>query len=142
LAVYFRTTEEVYQILGSFFESLIPLPQAALIHKVGGTVRFQFHDPDAMVSWVPEDPAVTGKDFHVIMGPDQPEATLIFDQPADLANRFWQGQLDLAQALSRQQIRATGPLSRAMKLLPSLDEIYPLYPGHVRELGREDLVLP
>ena len=142
MGVYFQDADELYRVLGSFFESLIPLPQATLIHKVGGTGRFQFHDPEAFVSWVPEDPALTGRDFHVIMGPEQPPATLIFDQAADLANRFWQGQLDLAQALSRQQIRATGPLSRAMKLLPSLDEIYPLYPDHVRSLGREDLVLP
>lgn len=137
----FRDADEVYEILGSFFESLIPLPQAALIHKVGGIVRFDFHHPDAQISWVPEDPAVTGRDFHVVLGTPQPEPLLRFDQDADLANRFWQGHLDLAQALSRQQIRATGPLSRAMKLLPSLDEIYPLYPPHVRAHGRPDLVI-
>jgi hypothetical protein len=137
----FSDTDEVYRVLGGFFESLIPLPQAALIHKVGGVVRFHFHNPEALLSWVPEDPAVTGRDFHVVLGEPQPEALLAFDQDADLANRFWQGRLDLAQALSRQQIRAAGPLSRAMKLLPSLDEIYPLYPDHVRRLGRPDLVV-
>jgi hypothetical protein len=139
--MYFSDTEDVYRILGSFFESLIPLPQAALIHKVGGVVAFRFHHPEARIAWVPENPAETGRDFRVVLGEPQPEPLLAFDQDADLANRFWQGKLDLAQALSRQQIRATGPLSRAMKLLPSLDEIYPLYPEHVRRLGRPDLVV-
>jgi hypothetical protein len=137
----FADREEVYRVLGGFFEALTTLPQAALIHKVGGVVRFQFHHPDATLSWVPEDPAVTGRDFHVVLGDDGPPPLLAFDQDADLANRFWQGRLDLAQALSRQQIRATGPLSRAMKLLPSLDEIYPLYPDHLVRLGRADLVM-
>lgn len=137
----FQDTDEVYRVLGGFFESLIPLPQAALIHKVGGVVRFELHHPEAVISWVPDDPKVSGRDFHVIIGEPQPGALLTFNQDADLANRFWQGKLDLAQALSRQQIRAAGPLSRAMKLLPSLDEIYPLYPDHVTRLGRPDLVI-
>jgi len=140
--VVFADTDEVYRVLGSFFESLIDRPQAALIHKVGGVVRFHFHNPEALLAWVPDDPAVTGRDFHVVLGDGQPPALLAFEQDADLANRFWQGRLDLAQALSRQQIRAVGPLSRAMKLLPSLDEVYPLYPDHVRALGRPDLVVP
>lgn len=138
----FADTEEVYRILGGFFESLIPLPEAALIHKVGGVIEFNLHHPDAQISWIPEDPAVTGKDFHVVYGMAEEPALLKFDQDADLANRFWQGRLDLAQALSRQQIRAIGPLSRAMKLLPSLDRIYPLYPDFVVAQGRPDLVVP
>lgn len=137
----FADPDEVYRVLGGFFETLTTLPQAALIHKVGGVVRFALHNPEATLTWVPEDPALTGRDFHVVLGGEAPEPLLAFDQDADLANRFWQGRLDLAQALSRQQIRATGPLSRAMKLLPSLDEIYPLYPDHVVALGRSDLVM-
>jgi hypothetical protein len=66
---------------------------------------------------------------------------LEFEQSAEVGNQFWQGKLDLAQALARQQIIPKGPLAKAMKIVPQMNWIYPKYREFLKEKGRDDLVL-
>lgn len=135
----FESADELYRILGGFFETVRRVEEAYLIHQVGGAIAFEFDDPTARLTWVPD--SGTPVPFHVEAGPGSP-ALLTFRQSGDTAHRFWLGYLDLQQALARQQVRASGPLSRAMKLIPHLDAIYPLYHDFLGELGREDLIWP
>lgn len=135
----FQHPEELYEILGTFFETVRHVEEAHLIHQVGGAIAFEFDNPDARLTWVP-DPG-QAVPFHVEAGAGAP-GLLTFRQNGDTAHRFWLGYLDLQQALARQQVRASGPLSRAMKLIPHLDAIYPLYHEHLQRIGREDLIWP
>jgi hypothetical protein len=135
----FESVGELYDILGGFFEKVRHVQEAYLIHQVGGAIAFEFELPRGRLVWVPDpgDPVP----FHVEEGADA-KSLLTFRQNGDTAHRFWLGYLDLQQALARQQVRASGPLSRAMKLIPHLDRIYPVYHQHLNEIGRADLVWP
>lgn len=135
----FQSPEELCEVLGGFFEKVRHVQEAYLIHQVGGAIAFEFDMPAGRLVWVPDadDPVP----FHVEHGQRAP-SLLTFRQTGDTAHRFWLGFLDLQQALARQQVRATGPLSRAMKLIPHLDRIYPIYHEHLKEIGREDLMWP
>jgi hypothetical protein len=136
----FETDEALYDILGRFFEKVRYVEEAHLIHQVGGSIAFEFSDPAARLTWVP-DLTTDAPPFHVEAG-GAGAALLTFRQSGDTAHRFWLGYLDLQQALARQQVRASGPLSRAMKLLPHLDRIYPIYHQHLADIGRPDLIWP
>jgi len=138
----FDTAEDLYRILGGFFEKVRYVEEAYLIYQVGGTIAFAFERPTAWVRWVPQHGDQVETPFRVEFGPDTGTALLTFEQAGDTAHRFWLGYLDLQQALARQQVRARGPLSRAMKLIPHLDRIYPLYHRHLAEIGRPDLIWP
>ena len=126
---FFADASALYAGIGGFFESLTNAPEGQLIHRVGGPLLFVYHRPAARILWTPCDPPGAWPAFRVQCGADADAVPplLTFEQDGDTAHHFWLGEIDLAQALARQQLRATGPLSRAMKLLPHLDTVYPRY---------------
>jgi len=133
----FADKEALYGVLGAFFETLPAGPHGPLIHRVGGPILFTFHRPEARILW---EPLPGGPpEFAVHYDAEQPEPLLRFEQDADLAHRFWQGEVDLQDALARQQIRAKGPLARAMKLIPQLDPVYLAYRQFLAGRGGEGL---
>jgi hypothetical protein len=136
----FRDAKELEEVLGGFFETLRFVEQAYLVDQIGGSVEFLFHRPDTRITWVLEEGADTEAPFRVAIGPMAEPPLLTFEQDGDTAHRFWLGRVDLQQALARQQVKARGPLSRAMKLIPHLDTIYPLYRTYLENLGRPDLL--
>ncbi len=146
----FKDAEALYDILGGFFSDRVRwTDEAHLIHQVGGPITFIFERPAAQICWVPEaasaepeEPSSERAPFRLVLGAAGPTPLLTFRQDGDTAHRFWLGLLDLQQALARQQVRAQGPLSRAMKLLPHLDAIYPLYPEYLTSRGHGDLLPP
>lgn len=136
----FQDSAALYEILGGFFDTRVRFTEEAhLIHQVGGPILFVFEAPAAQICWVPAEAGCRAP-FDLALDGQGPAPLLTFRQSGDTAHRFWLGGLDLQQALARQQVRAEGPLSRAMKLLPHLDAIYPLYPGYLHAVGRADLV--
>lgn len=131
----FADTQGLYGTIGGFFETLTTAGEGQLIHRVGGPVLFIYHRPEGRILWTPCPPPGSWPAFRVSYGEESASATplLTFEQDADTAHRFWRGEIDLAQALARQQLRAVGSLSRAMKLLPHLDPVYPRYAAFVRQ---------
>jgi hypothetical protein len=125
----FTDAAGLYATLGGFFRTLAMAAEGQLIHRVGGPILFVYHVPEARILWVPCVPPGSWPAFRVLLGADagSEPPLLTFEQDGETAHRFWLGRLDLAQALARQQVRALGPLSRAMKLLPHLDPVYPRY---------------
>ena len=115
------------------------MDQAYLVHQIGGTMEFIFRKPSARIRWIPEGEGAPAP-FRVAYGEPAEPVLLTFEQDGDTAHRFWLGRINLQQALARQQVMARGPLSRAMKLIPHLDTIYPLYHDYLTDIGRPDLL--
>lgn len=135
----FESAESLENTLGQFFERLRHVDQAYLIYQIGGTMEFIFRKPSTRIRWIPQ-PQGEGLPFQVGYGEPTEPVLLTFEQDGDTAHRFWLGRVNLQQALARQQVVARGPLSRAMKLIPHLDTIYPLYHAYLQEIGRADLL--
>ncbi|PSR21487.1 MAG: hypothetical protein C7B45_10700 [Sulfobacillus acidophilus] len=135
----FESAKSLENTLGAFFERLREVDQAYLIYQIGGTMEFIFRKPATRIRWIPQ-PQGEGLPFKVAYGEPTEPVLLTFEQDGDTAHRFWLGQVNLQQALARQQVIARGPLSRAMKLIPHLDTIYPLYHSYLEEIGRSDLL--
>lgn len=129
----FADTQHLYRTIGGFFETLTTAEEGQLIHRVGGSILFIYHRPEGRMLWTPCPPPGSWPAFGVTYGEAcaAEPPLLTFEQDADTAHRFWLGEIDLVQALARQQLRAIGPLSRAMKLLPHLDPVYPRYAAFV-----------
>jgi len=133
----YTNTETLHDVLGGFFQTLTTAPEGQLIHRVGGAILFEFHRPQGKILWVPAAEPDSWPAFEVRTGSDAEgvQPLLTFVQDGDLAHRFWLGEVDLAEALARQQLKAIGPLSRAMKLLPHLDPVYARYRAYAAERG-------
>lgn len=138
----FKDEEELYAVLGGFFDKVAETEESKEMiasTDVGDDydafVQYVFHKPEGKITWVEED----GR-LKIVCGDIDIQPELIFEQTGDVGNKFWLGKLDLQQALARQQITARGPLAKALKVVPMLEEIYPAYREYLEELGREDLL--
>jgi hypothetical protein len=54
---------------------------------------------------------------------------------ADVAHRFWLGQLNLIKALSSKDIKSSGSIPKLLKLLPVIKPAFVIYPEILTEMG-------
>jgi 2-oxoisovalerate dehydrogenase E1 component len=133
----FRDTDHLYRVLDAFFRRVTARAEVANALLARPMVlRFRYDAPagqvtidlrKAPIAWTFGDTALV------------PDLELI--QSADVANRFWQGQLAIATAVATRKVVARGPISWALALLPALKPAYPIYVEVLRELGEHALVI-
>jgi hypothetical protein len=68
------------------------------------------------------------------------DPTILMTMEAFTAHLFWMQKLNLMAAITRGQIKAKGPIPKAMRLLPMLKPFYKNYRIVLAELGRDDLL--
>lgn len=137
----FRDAEELYRCIGGLFDKATT--DDGMGRKVGESniiIRFEYADPEAILTIDAKSAAPVGKFFRTIRGENDLKPDVRMTMRADVAHQFWLGKINLTAALSRKQIIAYGPLTVIMKLLPVIKPAYKLYHDHLRELGRDDLL--
>ena len=135
--VGFADTDRLYRVFDAFFRRLAAesdVVDALVVSQL--VVRFRFKNPDGQVT-VDLRQAPISWEFGDT--PLEPELELI--QSADVANRFWQGRLNITSAIATRKVVARGPISKALALLPALQPAYPLYTQVLHELGEEALLI-
>jgi hypothetical protein len=133
---YFESEQEVYDTLGKLFEDLRDDPDLFPKFQNANTiVRYEFHHPDSQITVK----MLEGESGQVDLGPSElePEVTMTMD--ADTAHRFWLGKVNVTVALARGQIRASGPVSKILRLVPLTKPVFPRYEAQLEEQGRTDL---
>ena len=99
-------------------------------------MKFVWRDPVLTVTLdFTKDP------FTVHINDETIAPTTTFTLTADVAHKFWHGQVNLAKALTTKAIVARGPIPKILKLLPAIKPLYTRYPLHLKEEGRADLAL-
>jgi len=142
---YFKDSNECDEILGGFFRRMSEA--VANRDKVIVEIQNKLAEMNLIVKFVWRDPVLTvtldfTKDpFAVYINDDDVTPTATFTLTADVAHKFWHGQVNLAKALTTKTIVARGPIPKILKLLPVLKPLYTRYPLHLKEIGRAELVL-
>ena len=122
----FESTEKMYEVLGSLFESL--LGDEAMIKKYIASkiiIKFTIHDPDGFI-WLTED-------AKVICGSADLKPTIEMKLSGDSCHKFWLKELKMPVALAKGLIKAKGPMPKVLKLLPLLKPAYEAYPAIARK---------
>lgn len=139
----FKDEQEIYALIGEFFEEIknsepIREMMNSLVPGEGydAYVQFVYHNPEGKVTWYESEDG----SIELICGETERRPELKFEQSADIGHKFWLGDLDLQQALARQQMTAEGPLAKALQALPHIEKIYPMYREYLQRTGREDLL--
>ena len=131
----FTDEAEVYEYLGRIFE--IGTKKEGLADRLassGVVLRIHYTDPDAVVTVdLPQKVVETGADSTAT-------PTIELFMSADTGNSFWLGQVNLPVAMTRGKVRAKGPTTKLLKLLPAAKELYPEYRQLLVDRGREDLL--
>ena len=136
----FEKSEDMQAVLAAVLERGQDTNTAKGLAKAGLTVAFEYEGPKLRLVMDGKSPP-EGQTIGYFFGDDAPKPDVTFTLNADVGHRFWCGKLNVPQALSRGQIKATGSIAGALKLLPLMPPLYEKYREVMTEKGRaEDLV--
>jgi len=133
--LYFKDTEQLYNILVPFFNDLMNNPEIGpKVIASGLIIKFIYHDPEGVIIiHLPNEEIIQGDREEI--KPD-----VIMSMNSDVAHRFWLGKVNLVAALTKGDIRAKGPIPKIMKLLPIIKGAYAIYKNYLTEKGFEELI--
>jgi hypothetical protein len=135
----FRDADQVYELLGGLFDRLMKDENIAQKGAESGLIiHFVYTDPDSEI-WLDAHEKDPGK-IKVVCGPAGIEPEVEMSMKADIAHRFWLGNVNLMVALTRRQIVAKGPIPKIMKLLPIIKPAYAMYHDLLKEKGLESMI--
>jgi putative sterol carrier protein len=119
---FFTSPEEVYQYIGGVFREAEHHPEAGPgLKKANLVMQIYYTDPDCSLTIRMQE------DYRVEEGGDDPDADVKLTMPADIADRFWRGEYNLAVGLTRGTVKARGPINKILKLVPVTRPMFPLY---------------
>jgi 2-oxoisovalerate dehydrogenase E1 component len=134
----FSDREEMVRILTALWDKILSNPQ--IVKSVGQAkilVKFRLTDPngDLYIDIRGETPRF----YWDPKVPEDPDVEMILS--AETSHLFWMEDLNVPLAIASRKIVAKGSIQKALKLLPALKPAFALYPGVLREAGREDLLV-
>jgi len=139
----FKDTQQFYDTVGELLQRAARDPNIGpKVARADTVIQLRYTNPDAQITINARDvPAHFGAYVDVILGPCdlQPEVTM--SMTSDLAHEFWSGRVNLASALARRQIHATGPVIKVLRLVPAVEPLYQQYPALLKAKGLEHLIL-
>lgn len=133
---YFNDADEVYRYIGRMFEEIVADRELGpKFQRANTVVQYRYSEPDSQVTVK----MVEGQDRRVDLGPSELEPEVVMTMAADTAHRFWLGKLSVTRAMSRGQIKAKGPVTKILKLVPLVKPVFPRYRRMLEDAGRGDL---
>jgi putative sterol carrier protein len=118
----FQNDAEVYRYIGGIFREADRQPEVAPKLRAARIVlRLDYTDPEATMTVCLHDPIT------VTEGPSDRTPDVTLRVPADIADRFWRGEYNLAVGLAKGEVKAKGPATKILKLVPLTKPLFPIY---------------
>ena len=138
----FKDSKEFYATVGELMNRAKSDPVVGpKIAKSGVVLQFIYTNPDAVTTVnAKSKPTQPGAFVDVINGPTDLKPDIEMIMPADMAHQFWQGKLNLVEALAKKWIILKGNQLKVLGLLPAVEPLYKKYPALLKELGLERLL--
>lgn len=134
---FFRDEAELYERLGRLMRLLVEAEEVGpRLAAVDTTVRWDYSDPAATITV-----RLTSADVRIDCGKSELEAEVRVAMDAEVGHRFWLGRANVAVALARGQIRASGPINKILGLLPLIKPAFPIYRQMLIDEGCDDMTL-
>ena len=125
---YFADAAEVDKYIGGVFRMAAAHPESGPKLRAANLVmRVLYTDPDVEMN------VVMREEYQIVQGPISEPADVTLAMPADIADKFWRGEYNLAVGLAKGQVKAKGPVAKILKLVPLTKPLFPMY----RELVAE-----
>ena len=124
----FEKPEQLYGCIGGLLNKMGADPLVlAELQSLKLKVKFTFHDPESSIFLTVENGA-----HSIYYGETNQKPDIQLAMSGDIAHYFWMGEVNVMQAITKQQIVASGPLGRIMKLVPLIKASIKLYPQHYK----------
>jgi hypothetical protein len=125
----FRSAQEFREVMDRVFEIMSTDPEMGpKLRDAETPQRFEFPDLDLVVNIRNLDAAEGDQNLKWEWTDDvdwEPEVKMAMD--SDVANRYFQGKENVAMAIARRRIKASGNVKKALALIPITKPVYPRY---------------
>jgi hypothetical protein len=118
----FATADEVHAAIGGMFaEALLDPVVGDQLAASGVVLRLELTEPTSTITV--DMPART-----VVVGDEPaPKPTMSLKAKADVAHRYWLGEVNVGIAIARGQIRVRGPVPTLISLAGLAKPLFPRY---------------
>jgi len=139
----FKDSQQFYDTVGELLQRAARDPNIGpKVARADTVIQLHYTDPEAQITINARDvPTQFGAYVDALLGPCDLQPEVVMSMTGDLAHEFWSGRVNLASALARRQIQATGPVIRVLRLVPAVEPLYQQYPALLRAKGLEQLIL-
>ena len=133
----FKDETEVYQYIGGIFEDALGDPDLGQKFAASGVIlRVNYSDPDSVLTVdMPGKKVFYGEDAR-----NGPKPVVEMSMKADVAHRFWLGEVNITTAMAKGQVKAKGPIPKILKLVPIAKGLFPRYREKLEREGRTDML--
>ncbi len=138
----FQDSQQVYDTVGDLMDRAKTDPVIGpKIAKSGVIIQFRYTDPNAVTTVNAKGkPTQPGAFVDVINGPTDLKPDIEMTMAADVAHQFWQGKVNLVEALAKKKIVLKGNQLKVLGLLPAVEPLYKKYPELLKEKGYANLI--
>ncbi|OQY90534.1 MAG: hypothetical protein B6D41_09690 [Chloroflexi bacterium UTCFX4] len=138
----FKDSQQFYDTVGDLMDRAKTDPVIGpKIAKSGVIIQFKYTDPDAVTTINAKGkPSQPGAFVDVFNGPTALKPDIEMTMAADVAHQFWQGKVNLVEALARKRILLKGNQLKVLGLLPAVEPLYKKYPELLKEKGYGNLI--
>ena len=132
----FRDADQLYEVLDAMLQRAIGQDEIAEAFLAGNFVLcFRYKEPEGQLTIDLRKAPITWE-----FGVSDLKADLTMIQSADIAHQFWLGRLNVARAIATRKVVSRGPVSKALKLLPAVKPVFPIYGSVLKDLGYQHLL--
>ena len=121
--------KELWVTIADDSKIISPLLDSKLI------VRFHYKEPDGQITIDCSD----GENMVIEWGDCVKQPVVEMFMQADVAHKFWMGQVNVPMYLLNGKMVAKGPVNKALALLPAIKPAFKKYPSVVRTTLNRDL---
>jgi putative sterol carrier protein len=126
---FFKDADEVNKYIGGVFRAAAEHPESGKkLAAANVTMQVYYTDPESKLTIHLKEPKV-----EVVDGGDDANADVKLWMSADTADKFWRGEYNLAIGLAKGKVKAKGPASKILKLVPATKPLFPMYRDLVAE---------
>ena len=138
----FKDSQQFYDTVGELMDRAKTDPAIGpKIAKSGVIIQFRYTDPDAVTTINAKGkPTQPGAFVDVTNGPTDLKPDIEMTMAADVAHQFWQGKVNLVEALAKKKIILKGNQLKVLGLLPAVEPLYKKYPELLKEKGYANLI--
>jgi hypothetical protein len=130
----FTDADDLRRYVGGIFEQALEDPVLGpKLVATGVVLKVVTSEPDAVLVL-----DLSNKNIGLGSPDDAADATMRMS--SDVANRFWQGKVNMPVAMARGQVKVEGRIGALLKLVPSTKQLFPAYRTLLEKDGRADLL--
>jgi hypothetical protein len=139
----FNDSQQFYDTVGELMNRAKRDPEIGKkIAKSGVIIQFRYTDPEAITTVnAKEKPTQPNAFVDVFHGPTELKPDIMMTMKADTAHAFWQGKVNLLNALTKKEILLQGSQLKVLQLLPAVTPLFKVYPVLLKEKGYDNLLM-